>query len=556
MITKKGLKELYLKIFPDTALFGKIHRLLLLALIVYVVAIFLSQVGGIFNIPIDKPYFTGKWDEPFAINAGINTLMNQGDPVFYSYGGPSVYPYAFIYYHYGRQNRVCPVYKGMDKEFDSAVYPLFRKISPTKPIYMAKVAALLSYLAGSAVYTVMFLLLMFPAASLAIPSIEKSFIIREYSDQMLPQTAMGIMAGITALAFVKAIFEEDISKYYRWTLFCAAAASLTVANKINAVFIVFLPLSLVWRLIREKHLSMKRLGALASAFTLPYILANPAIIFNTKNYFLWCMSMFNPAQPDPNLLVTRSAKIQVFLKDIHVFELFTPVALIALFIAACIIFAKKNPAALSGILFFLAISFYSVTTMSHKVHPMHPRHYVFLVLPINIFFLYPFAYGYKKASRSIKAGATLVCLLATMSAYAPQQVFSEIIRLPGRTFTQQWPRESRDDLIDFVRENNAVIHFYDLHGFSLPDSIRHRLISFSSVSQLPEKLAASEYIAFIKYKSAAKIERNVNGQYNRTTDQLMGRFQVVRILGAPDGAHDLHNYAPLQNPTIVILKEK
>lgn len=542
---------------PDPELFEKIERILRIVLVIFVIAIFVAQIRQVFNIPINKPYFVGAWDEPFAVNAGINALLQNGDPSFYTYGGTSVYPYSFVFYYYGMQHNVCPVYKVMEKEYFNRNWPISRKIHPVKPIYITNVIAHVIFLTGSALYTVLFILLLFPAASLIIPSIGNSSFFNHYADLMLPQTHVGLMSGITALVFMRAAMEPDIRRYYRWTLICTAASASTAAIKINAIYILLLPLTLIWRLTAEKYITLKRAAKLMAAAIIPYILINPALLFNPGNYFQYLRGISDTSGfLEPATLMSRAPEINLFLKNLHLANILPAALLLGLLTASCIILARKNPVAFSGFLFFMLFSFYSITTMNHKVYQMYSRHYVFLILPFTVLALFPLAYVFSRSPRSVRAGITLICLLATISAYSPSQVFSDIASLPSRKFTTTWPKESRDELVEFVQKNNAVIYFYDFHGFSYPDTILPQLTPFVATAQIPSPLGAHEYVAFIKYKNAAKINENIDGKYNTDIDYLLRTYETVHVFGPPEGAHDLHIQAPQSNPCIIILKEK
>lgn len=541
------------KIFPDTPVYGKIELGLRILMIFVVFTIFLAQGKQIFSVPIDKPYYTGKWDEPFAINAGITALREKGDPNFYNYGGTSVYPYSIVYYYYCQENNINPAYKVLDKKFVDADWPMTRKIHPVKPIYITRVIAHILFLLGGFLYSGLFVFFLLPVPFWLISSIKESGILYHYGGQMLPETHLGILAGFTSIAFIKAVLEKEISRYFIWVAVCAAMASFTVGAKINAAYIVLLPLSLGWRLVKEKYTDFKRISILAGAIAVPYILVNPASVLDIRKYYRWINTMRELSGSDPTAMGDNSHQIKVFMDNIYLAKTFPLLLLAALVLAAAVLLIRRNWAAFAGLALFLGISFYTISNMKHD---LYARHFVFLLLPINILVLYPLIHFYGKAPKSLKAGVTLVCLVITLWWFPPGETIRDISNLGSQHFSTKWKIESRDHLEAFVKEKQARVYFYDFHGFSLPDTIYSRLIPFSDPVRLPEKLEENEYVAFIKYKIAKKERANRNGDYNRAVADLMKRYKPVKVFGPRGGAHDINDAAPLKNPTIVLLKEK
>ncbi|MCP5102254.1 MAG: hypothetical protein GY950_02695 [bacterium] len=125
-----------------------------------------------------------------------------------------------------------------------------------------------------------------------------------------------------------------------------------------------------------------------------------------------------------------------------------------------------------------------------------------------------------------------------------------------KKFAGQWEPESRDQLAEFVTSTGALLHFYDVHGFSLPDTIHNRIIPFSDTAALPRTLQPHEYVAFIRYKKSGKGQVDHQGKYNRDRRFLLENYKPVNVFGKPGGNNDINVQAPQSNPTIVLMKPK
>ncbi len=522
-------------------------------LAVYVFFFFLSQFITVFSIPIDKPYYTGTWDEPFSINSGINVLHKGGDPLFYNYGGTSVYPYSLVYYYYCKDKGITPTYQLMDKPFYRPAWPITRKISPVKPIFITRVVAYTLFLIGAFAFAALFVLLLLPAPFWIIPSIMGSGVFVHYATQMLPEIHIGLLAGLAAVFFARALLQEEAAGYFRNVLLCAVFASFTVGAKINSFFIVLLPLSLMWRLVKEKVPDWKQWLFLLGGLGVPYLLVNPALLFNTGKYITWLESMLKLSATKPQMWMNRTAELTGFIKNLYLFNAFPAVVLMVLFLWSCLLITRKNPPAFLGLMFFIFYSFYKIANMEHM---LYVRHFSFLILPIAVFLLFPLAYLFSRSPRGVRGAAALVCLLVTLWVYPPGPIARRIGKLPRKTFTTKWKKESRDHLEAFVKKRDAVLYFYDFHGFSLPETIRHKIFPFTRQEQLPPVLKDEEYVGLILYEKAEKSRLNSEGKYNRDLEWLMQRYKPVKIFGKPGGAYDINKADPQVNPTILLMKAK
>jgi hypothetical protein len=370
---------------------------------------------------------------------------------------------------------------------------------------------------------------------------------------MLPETHLVVLAGLTAIFFIKAILEKETPRYFKWLILCAVSASFTVAVKINAAYIVLLPVSLLWRPVREKYIDLKRAGMFLAGLIAPYILVNPAIIFDFNRYKDWLLEMSRLSGTTPGIWTTRMAQVKSVLEDVYLYNLFPTVLLMVLFILACILMIKKNPAAFAGFMFFFLYSLFTIANMKHN---FYGRHLVILILPLQMFILFPLIYYFNSMPKQGKAFVTFVCVVATLWMYPPHRSVQRIIDMQDKTFANHWKQESRDELADFVKINNAVLYFYDFHGFSLPNTIHDRIIPFTHLSELPDSLKTNEYVAFIRYRKAGKGVFNPILKYNAGVEQILERFEPVKTFGTPGGNHDINDQSPLGNPTIELLKRR
>jgi hypothetical protein len=443
----------------------------------------------------------------------------------------------------------------MDTKFKNPQWPVDRKIYPVKPVYIAKVVSYIIFLAGAFLVVGLTALFLLPVVFWLIPAIMSGHMVNYMASQMLPETHLTLLAGLTMIFFLKAVLvkEQDTPSYFKWLILCAVFASFTTAAKINAAYIALLPLSLMWRLYKENGLAWKRAGMIAAALSVPYVLVNPALIFNFNAYKTWLLEMRELSGTAPGIWAERVKPIAQVLKDLHLYNVFPAALLILLFILACVVMIKKNPAAFGGFMFFFLFSFSIIANMKHA---FYGRHLMFLILPFNLFILFPLMEYFQRMPKRARAFVTLVCLIVTLWVYPPHKVVQRIGALKEKSFTAKWKQESRDKLAEFVKNNDAVIYFYDFHGFSLPDTIYDRIIPFKDIDEIPERLKPGEYVAFIRYKKADKGVFNPIKKYNGDVLQLLENYEIIKTLGKPGGVHDINDQSPLSNPTIELMKPK
>jgi hypothetical protein len=527
--------------------FDMLLRFLLLAVALLV---FWGHVEQVYRIPLNKPYFDGQWDEPFAINSGINVLRSKGNPVFYNYGGFTAYSHAAIFYFYCKDKKIVPFYQEMDTKFKNPHWPIYRKIYPVKPIYIAKVVSFVLFLVAAFFFVGMAAMLLTPLVFWFIPVLMNSKMITYMATQMMPETPLTLLAGITFIFFAKAVLEKNISRYFTLVMICTLFASLTVAAKINASYIVLIPVSLLWRIFRENYFNAQRGGLFLAALGVPYILINPAAIFNFSSYKSWLLEMVTLSETNAGIWKTRLPQLEKVLKNVYLWELLPVIIIALLFLLACFLVIKKNPAALVGFLIFF---FYSLWTILNMKHNFYGRHLMFLMLPFQLFLLFPFMDLFDRIPQKGKTVFSLTCLLITLWMFPPHQAIKKITHLKTKQFAS-WKRESRDELIDFVKNNNATLYFYDFHGFSLPNTIHKNIIPFTSIDEIPLPLKANEYVAVIRYKHTTKGVFNRINKYSSDLQEIDEHYQTIKTFGIAGGKHDINDQAPLTDPSIEVKK--
>jgi len=516
---------------------------------------FAGVLERIYDIPVDTPFYRGNWDEPFAVNSGINILRNNGDPVFYNYGGTVTYPHALIFYLYCKDKNIVPYYKQMDEKFKNPAWPLTRRIYPVKPIYIAKVASLILFIIGSFFVSGLFIYLLLPVAFLIIPALISDPRMFFLAKQMLPETQLVVLAGLSVVFFAHALMTptDQPQRYFHLTLLCTIFSSLAFAAKLNAAYLMLLPVSLMYRMFQEKTLTPTRILKTACAGILPYILVNPAVIFNFSAYMDWLAEMNRFSGTIPGKWTTRVPRIKETLEYFHLYNLLPAILLIGLFVWAVMLMIKKNPAAFAGFMSFLLLTMYTLFNMKHA---FYGRHAVFLVIPFLILILFPFIYYYHNAPLRIRTGFTVLCLLLTIWFYPPWDSIQHIHNLSTRVFTTNRQPDTRDDLERFVQSTGATLYFYDHHGFSLPETIFDKIIPFTDIRELPAQLGTNSYLALVKYKKTHTDGKDVVGDYNEQLALIYETYAPVKVFGNPDGAHDITDQGPLRNPAIELLLPK
>jgi hypothetical protein len=311
-----------------------------------------------------------------------------------------------------------------------------------------------------------------------------------------------------------------------------------------------MPLSLLWRIFRERYFNARRSGIIVMGFVLPYLSINPAVVFSFTTYKSWLLEMFTLSESKTGLWKSRLPQLNKIIKDIYLMDVLPLLVILILFVLACVLMIKKNPVALLGFLVFFLYSLWTILNMKHN---FYGRHLMFLMLPFQLFLLFPLMELFRGLPRKGKTIFTLACFLITLWMFPPHQAIKKITHLKTKQFAS-WQKESRDDLVDFVKTNQATIYFYDYHGFSLPNTIHQQIIPFLSIDEIPLSLKANEYVAVIRYKYAGRGVFNPIEKYNSDLNEIDKHFPTIKVFGPPGGTHDLNNQAPLRNPSIEIKK--
>ncbi len=530
---------------PNDKLSSRTEFYAKILLVLYVCFIFLGTLSDMYRIPINKPYYTGAYDEPFSINSGINALHNNGDPIFYRYGGITAYSVALSFYLYCNDAGIVPYYKDLDHKFKGANFPVLRKIYPVKPIFIARVLFFILFIVGSFAYVATFTWLLLPISFFLIDAIFSGKLVAYMSQVVLPDNYLFLLSGLTVLLFIKALLEKKTSRYFLLTVACMIMASITIAVKLSTIFIILLPLSLLPPVLKEKKLNRKQGVGLIGCVVLPYILINPTILVKPFTYIKWLLSMGDQSGTTSGTWFERLPQIRHFIDDLTILKVFPIAVVILLVLIAFVLLIRKNPYAFAAFFIFLFFSLYVLTNMKEA---FYARHLMFLMLPLQLLVLYPLIYLFHKSPRQIRAVFTVICLLLTLNAFPPAQSMKKFHRFTTGTFTAKWKKESRDQLEQFVKTNNATLYFYDMHNFSLPNTIHNQILPFSDRQQLPQTLKKDEYIALILYKTSK------NKTYNQMKAFLLANYKTVKSFGPANGAHDITFYGPQFNPTILLLK--
>ncbi len=549
IILSKNIYAILISI--NSSYIAYLYKIVMVIFFLLICFFYISRFHLIYNIPVNKPYFTGEWDEPFAINAGINALRYGLNPIFYKYGGTSVYPESLIFFIYEKITGKKSFYSYYNKKMGLNNWPITRKTYPVKPIYIGKVVAFLLFSIGSLVYISLFTLLLLPIPFWPVqislnPWINSSDIMGYYSFQMLPTAQLALLAGITSIFFFKALFEEDGKKKFIWIILSAIFASISVSCQLSSAFILLLPLSLSVNFIIKGY--MKGWGkkmVLILSLILPYILINPASWLSSPDYRKWIYTMAQNSRVSEGLWHQRISVITNFVKDLHILSTLGVALLIILFALTVIIFIKMDKIAFLGFFIFYFYSFYKIANMNEMVFE---RHFSFLILPAIFWFTLPFVYIYLKSKQNLRILLAVILLLGTLYTYPYASVINGVKSLFNDKYSDIWPKESRDYLSNFVLDNKCKVYFYDYHNFSLPENLENYLTAFSDIKDIPSKLAKNEYVGIILYATS-----NIN-EYNMMKDKLFLKYKIVKVFGNPKGSYDIGDESPLTNPTIILLR--
>lgn len=525
-------------------------------LIMYIALIGVSRMTGIYSIPVNQPYFIGEWDDPFSINAGINILHFGGDQRFYNYGGTVIMPQAALFAVHNALRGTKAEYRYIDQPFATPNWPITRKIHPVRPIYWGKILAITLFTVGTCLLAALVSWYLLPVPLLVFRMVDHSSILAYYHSALIGITESTVLAGLTTVFFFMTLLADDRRQYARYLLWCALAASLTAATKVNTGVIVLLPLSLL------AHMGV-RFGAAAvregkywlvclTTLVAPYVIVTPAVVLNPLSYFAWLVRTVSQPHPAAFTWMDRTGQIFPFIRDIYLFQSMPNLWLIALLIIGVVLMVRISPLAFAAFTFFHLYSFQSVVNITAL--GLYARLLIFLLLPVSLFVLFPLMYGYKKIPAVLKVIALVVSLSSLMHAFNPQGIAVGMRQFMTGTFAG-WTQESRDAFARYVIENNLKVYFFDLHHFCLPDTVYERIKPFSAVADLPAVLRKNEVIAYIRY-SVPKQSSGQQAQYQRIVQYLEQRFVPVTVFGEEQPGYDMWGDAPARNPTIVLLKEK
>ncbi|MFC1546811.1 hypothetical protein ACFL4O_03730, partial [bacterium] len=326
-------------------IFSRVNKILKIILIIYVLLICISKLVSIYDVPINKPYFTGGWDEPYSANAGINILHTKGDAQFYNYGGTSAIPYALAFLVYSMKHNIKPHYKFLNKKFYNPKNPIIRKIYPVKPIFLGRVVALIIFAVLTFVFVSLFTWYLLPLPFILLQMIDHSTILAGYKSYMMGNTHSALLAGITCVFFILTLLTNDFKKYKKYLFYTCIFSSITVAAKLNAAFIVLLPLSLLIHMYKNYDLSLikgnKILLKVFGLLFIPYCLINPGLILNTGSYLGWLKGILVLQGGHSSFAwMDKTNQIFPFINDLYIIKYWPNMLLIILGLSAVMLMAR------------------------------------------------------------------------------------------------------------------------------------------------------------------------------------------------------------------------
>lgn len=550
----------YLASPHHTAIVNKTYKVLKIFLMIYIVLIGLSTLHHIYQVPVDKPYFTGKVvDEPFSINAGINILYTKGNPLFYNYGGTSCIPFTISYYiNYLRTHDV-PYFKYFGEKFYFAAFPQRWDTYPVRPIYHARIAAVILCVIGTILFVGLFSWYLLPIPFFLFKMVDYSELMAFYRDTLMGNTHIAFAAVITCIFFIVAILKIHNKKYVTYMYLCFICASIAASIKLTGFSTFIFPFSLLAYMYMSPDSTViaknKILLKVLACSVLPYLVLTPAVILDSARYITWFQTLaIKKRVPIVDALTAnRIDNLVPFIKDLFFLKAIPTLLVIILGIASAILLMRIHPFFFIAVVLFHMYTFRIIFTNLGDF-PFTHLYMIFLFTPV-VFLFFPLIYGYKKCPTYCKLVVLIVCTGLTLSAYTPRALSAGFHQLAAGTFTKDWARESRDEYVDFVQKNNFEIFFFDFHSFSLPDTLHRRTIFFNDLTELPATLKPNQIVCFIKYnppEPEEKMDREYK-KYCEVTTGLYKKYEVVGMFGNETVGY--HWNCPGDNPTIVCLKE-
>ncbi|MFC1546209.1 hypothetical protein ACFL4O_00635 [bacterium] len=543
-------------------LINKIYKTFKFILIIYIILIGFSKLHNMYNIPVERPYFTGGVDEPFSINAGINILRTKGNPMFYNYGGTSTMPYAVSFFIYSLKTAKKPYYKYFGEKFFYPSFPNRWDTYPVKPIYYARVFAVIFFIILSILLVALFSWHLLPIPFFLFQMIDHSHHLSFYQDKLMGNAHIAFASAITCILFIIAVQNiKNSKKYLKYMYLCFLCASISAAVKLTGLAAFIFPASLLVYLYIKNDFNLlfnKKILLKAAAFSIiPYILLTPAVILDLGRYVSWLQKMLIKQSISPLewLEPDRINNALIFIKDLFFLKSIPGIVLLILLISSAVIFIKIHPVFFTAIAFFHLFVFQTIITNTGDF-PFSRLYMVLLFTPV-IFLFFPLIYVYKKIPNYFKVFILGICTIITLSVYNAGLVYSGLKKLIKNDFTASWEKESRDEFVDYVNNNNLKVYFFDFHSFSVPENLHDKLTFFNSTSELPPILEENSIICFIKYNKPKIKSNKMHKRYNKyleITSKLLNKYKVIRIIGNNIVTYDWINTS--KNPTIVCLSDE
>ncbi len=528
-------------------------------LILCVLFIF-SKLHRIYDIPLYRNFVSVSWDEPFATGAAINALHNKGDPKFYYYGGTSVYPAALVFWAYEKWTGHPVRYWMLNQERTDHTWPVTRRVYPPKPFYLLKIFAVCLFSLLELLFVMSFcfwtLPLSFFPSSLAVSGwLGGMNNFGEYYTAMLPELWIGTLSGLTTVTFLKTLFitqGKRSRRAWHFTLLTAVLASLMVATKISTIFVVLLPLTLAFSFPMTGKAGKKRLIQLFLALVLPYVLSNPALFIAPKAYWDFLIEIFGRAKGPESAWRGRWDQLFRWVDNLGYLLKFPNLLLVFMGVSSIALFAKRYFVPFMGFAGFYFASLVAVSNNSNDAG-FFARHLSFLIIPTFVWFLFPLILFYQTRRPRVQQSIFIAFFALSTLVFPWQETYSGLLNLKTREFKRSWTDDTRDQFEAYVSQDPAMkVFFYDLHGFSMPQTIIPRFIGFLKSEEIPSPLPSKTSVAYIRY-AGSELKA-----YDIEKAKLEARFKIIKVFGNPSGSANLHDRAPPpdENPTIVVLGEK
>jgi len=354
--------------------------------------------------------------------------------MFYNYGGTSTIPFAISFFVYEKFTGAQPYYKYFGKKFDRPGFPNRWDTYPVKPIYYAKIFAVISCVTLSILFISLFSWYLLPIPFFLFKMIDYSSHINFYQATLMGNRDIAFASSITCLFFITAlIYIYDKNKYLKYMYICFICASISFAVKLTGAATFIFPISLLiyvyinnnFNFISKEKILLKSL----LCAIVPYIILTPAVILDLGRYISWLQTMLIKQSVSPMewLNPDRINHALSFIKDLYFLKSISGILIIILFIASSIVFLRIHPIFFVTMCFFHLFTFKTIITNTGDF-PYSRLYMVLLFTPIMYLF-FSLIYAYRKMPKYIKLSVLSISFILTISAYNIKYIYSGINKL-------------------------------------------------------------------------------------------------------------------------------